>query len=167
MGAATTILYCSNIDGNVEERKKEKQEKEKKKRCKLFAPFSETENIEKQEIEKIENENLIKCMIVDSPFTSIEEISLNVASSQINLPRFIISMFVSFGFGKLKNLILNEENFDISTISPKDNIHFCKIPSLFFVGIEDTLIPFTNSSTLYKFFFFFFFFFIFFFFFFC
>eukprot|EP01091_Cochliopodium_minus_P011286 TRINITY_DN3160_c0_g1_i1.p1 TRINITY_DN3160_c0_g1~~TRINITY_DN3160_c0_g1_i1.p1 ORF type:complete len:539 (+),score=125.53 TRINITY_DN3160_c0_g1_i1:85-1701(+) len=92
----------------------------------------------------------IKCMVVDSPFTSIYDIAMYLATNQIQIriPKFLLGFFAKIGIGKLKSMILKEENFDIYKVNPLKSISSCKIPAIFFAGKADTLVPPSHSAQL-------------------
>ena len=141
MGAATTILYSSSLHRDEEESKHDKKNGKSEKSEKT------DEKIEKNE-EKMSN--FVKCMIVDSPFTSIYDIAMYLATNQIQIriPKFLLGLFAKIGINKLKNMILKQENFDIYQVSPLKYISHCKVPALFFAGKSDNLVPCTHSSQL-------------------
>ena len=95
------------------------------------------------------NEN-IKCIIVDSPFTSIYDIAMYLATNQIQIkiPKFLLGLFAKFGISRLRNMVLNEELFDFYEVNPLESIKNCKIATLFIVGKIDTLVPATHSTKL-------------------
>ena len=89
------------------------------------------------------NENTISCMILDSPFASLEQVATELVEKakqqhpNIMVPNMIISMILSM----LHNSIQKAAMFDIYSLTPIESAKECTCPVLFIGGIKDDFIP--------------------------
>lgn len=95
----------------------------------------------------------VKCLVLDSPFTSIYDVALHLALTQvqIKIPKFLLSVFAKFGISRLRKIVLRDEKFDIYNVCPLKAAENCKYPITFFVGAVDSLVPPSHSAKMFVF----------------
>ena len=85
----------------------------------------------------------VSCMILDSPFASLEQVASELVEKakkqhpNIVVPNMIISMILSM----LQNSIHKIAGFDIFSLTPIESAKVCTCPVLFIGGIKDDFIP--------------------------
>lgn len=88
----------------------------------------------------------ITAMVLDSPFSSLKEACLNLASSY----KFIPKGLINFAIKQLRNKIKQLAHFDIEEVSPADVVKNCKMPAVFIHAQTDNLVPPSHSKLLFE-----------------
>jgi len=78
----------------------------------------------------------INCLVLDSPFSSLKELTLDVISEKTGLPKMLGSPIFSY----IQTTIQEKANFDLELVSPKKYISKNKMSALFIHGKKDTLV---------------------------
>lgn len=87
----------------------------------------------------------ISFLILDSPFTSLKEVSEQLISSYKIIPK---SLF-HYVFTCLRETILQNAHFDILEVCPAKYIGKCQMPAIFLHATKDRLVNVTQSRELY------------------
>lgn len=88
----------------------------------------------------------ITALVLDSPFTSLKEVCLNLASSY----KFIPKGLINFAIKQLRNKIKKLAHFDIDDVNPIDYVKQCKMPAVFIHAQKDNLVSPTHSKLLFE-----------------
>lgn len=88
----------------------------------------------------------ISFLILDSPFTSLKEVSEQLISSYKVFP----SSVFRFVFNSLRNSILKHAHFDILEVCPNKYIGKCHMPCIFLHATKDKLVSVDQSRELYE-----------------
>jgi pimeloyl-ACP methyl ester carboxylesterase len=79
----------------------------------------------------------IKSMVLDSPFSDVEQMVRDAGNSYISLGEYL----ALFLFSMVKNDIKQHIGQDLSTFQPIKFCSLCEVPCLFLVGKSDPLVP--------------------------
>lgn len=91
----------------------------------------------------------IVAAVVDSPFSRLTELILDLASDRQQgpgLPRGVARLAVAL----LKRSVKMRAGFNIDEVNPIDSCTSCSVPTLFGHGTEDILVPSHHSQALYE-----------------
>lgn len=88
----------------------------------------------------------ITFLILDSPFTSLKEVSEQLISSYKIVPK---SLF-RYVFSSLRESIIENAHFDILEVSPVKYIGKCLMPAIFLHATKDRLVNVAQSRELYE-----------------
>jgi acetyl esterase/lipase len=79
----------------------------------------------------------LACIVLDSPFCSLNELAVDLAKSRANVPTFIIDLVLSI----MKSTIRDKAGFSIDDLNPlKNNVSQSYSPAFFLSAEEDELI---------------------------
>ena len=76
-------------------------------------------------------------MILDSPFSNLREMLIQIAQNKIKMPSVVISMALSLISGTVKQKI----GIDLLDLEPGKVAEKCNIPALFIVAKDDEILP--------------------------
>lgn len=86
-------------------------------------------------------------MVLDSPFTSLSELSLELAKKHSSVPEWIVGIVMSY----IKKTIKENAGFDITELNPLKNNAPCSfVPAYFICATEDELIDPTHTKRLHE-----------------
>lgn len=88
----------------------------------------------------------IAALVLDSPFTSLDELSKDIAVSY----RFVPSALISYFLEKVRAMILKLLHFDLHELNTARYIKSCLMPTAFIHGLEDTLVNIKHSRALFE-----------------
>ncbi|EGR31652.1 hypothetical protein IMG5_105010 [Ichthyophthirius multifiliis] len=83
-------------------------------------------------------------IVLDSPFSSLEKLALDLANSKFMLPNFILKAFL----GLINKSIQSRANFTLDQINLTKIIQNIHIPALFVASKEDKLVSYEHSEIL-------------------
>lgn len=84
-------------------------------------------------------------MVLDSPFSSLSELSLELARKHSSIPEWIVGIVLSY----IKKTIKEQAGFDITEINPLKNNAPCSfVPAYFICASDDELIDPTHTKRL-------------------
>ena len=84
-------------------------------------------------------------IVLDSPFSNLRELSLELATKHSNVPKLLIKG----ALGLIRKTIKERAKFDIDDISPIDHVKQAFIPAFFIVGNKDDFIDPTHTEKMY------------------
>lgn len=85
-------------------------------------------------------------LILDSPFTSLKDVSEQLISSYKIFPKTLFNAI----FSSLRERILNYAHFDLLEVSPVKSIENCHMPAIFLHATKDRLVSVRQSRELYE-----------------
>jgi fermentation-respiration switch protein FrsA (DUF1100 family) len=88
----------------------------------------------------------IKALALDSPFSNMSKAALEISRQKSNLPSLLLKGVISI----IKSQIYKRAAFDLEEIDVMKNLENCKMPSLFIVSKQDTLINPYHSDLIFK-----------------
>ncbi|CAD8087348.1 unnamed protein product [Paramecium sonneborni] len=92
------------------------------------------------------NNQLIKGMILDSPFVCLLDVILQMASNRTNIPNFILKTLSTFVSNELKK----QAGFQLHEINCLKKITQIKCPAIFVTSKQDTIVPPEQTEKLFK-----------------
>jgi fermentation-respiration switch protein FrsA (DUF1100 family) len=115
----------------------------------------ETENVDE----------LVKCMVIDSPFTSLDELAHDIVG-KFNLPTLARFSFefstpssrsisprkaiMMYGMGKAEAVLKQRMGFEVADLQPRRASLQCRLPVLMIHGIDDDFILPKHSESIFK-----------------
>ena len=84
-------------------------------------------------------------MVLDSPFSSLNTLTLELAKTHSKIPIVIAKIVLKF----LRKSIMSRTGMDIDKLNPIDHIPRCFIPSVFIVAKGDTFVQPHHGENLY------------------
>ena len=78
----------------------------------------------------------IAAMVLDSPFSKLNDLCKEIAASYTKLPSFLVSGALSM----VKRTIKSKSGLDIDKLSPIDHVKGCFIPALFVTADGDDFV---------------------------
>jgi hypothetical protein len=69
-------------------------------------------------------------MVLDSPFSHLKNLALELVSNNAKVPGFLTSLALKM----VRSSIESRANFDIFQLNPIDNVESCFIPAFFMAG---------------------------------
>nr|CCA24963.1 serine protease family S09X putative [Albugo laibachii Nc14] len=94
-----------------------------------------------------EKDPAISVLVLDSPFSSLRQLALElVQEGKLGVPKIL----VKFVMQMLRQDIKRRAKFDIYKLKPIDLIHRCSIPSFFLTGLQDELVGPHHSKALFR-----------------
>lgn len=92
-----------------------------------------------------DKDHSISGLVLDSPFCSLRELTVELASNRAFVPEFMTSAVMSC----VRNTIMEEANFDINLLNPlKNHVSKSMSPALFLSANQDELIHHTHAKRL-------------------
>lgn len=88
----------------------------------------------------------IAALVLDSPFTSLDELSEDIAISYKYVPKALISFFKE----KVRTTVLKYAGFDMAELNTARYIKSCLMPTAFIHGVNDTLVDIRHSQALFE-----------------
>ena len=88
----------------------------------------------------------IRCLCLDSPFSSFKKLAKELCKRQINLPDVIVETALSF----IKKTIIDKNGMDITQLNPIDDAKETTIPVFFVHAMKDDLIALEHTVELYE-----------------
>lgn len=88
----------------------------------------------------------IKVIVVDSPFTNMNQLALEISQKKTKIPSILIKGILAL----IKNTIQNKANFSIDDVDVLKNISKCRMPVLFITSQNDTLISNKHTEKIYQ-----------------
>jgi pimeloyl-ACP methyl ester carboxylesterase len=85
-------------------------------------------------------------LVLDSPFTSLTELSADIGRTYKYVPNALISYVVE----KVRCLVLTLAEFDFNSLDTARHIKSCLMPAAFIHGLNDTLVNIKHSHTLFE-----------------
>ena len=85
-------------------------------------------------------------LILDSPFTSLKEVSEQLIKSYKIFPKKLFDAI----FAAVRESIVDYANFDLLEVCPIDRIQNCHMPAIFLHATKDQLVSVTQSRELYE-----------------
>ncbi|CAD8081056.1 unnamed protein product [Paramecium sonneborni] len=92
------------------------------------------------------NNQLIKGMILDSPFVCLLDVILQMASNRTKIPNFILKSLSTFVSNELKT----QAGFELDEINCLKKISLIKCPAIFVTSKQDTIVPPEQTEKLFK-----------------
>jgi pimeloyl-ACP methyl ester carboxylesterase len=92
------------------------------------------------------NDPDIGFLILDSPFTSLREVSEQLISSYKIFPKKLFDAI----FSGVRQSIVDYANFDLLEVSPVQHIDKCHMPAIFLHATKDQLVSVSQSRELYE-----------------
>jgi hypothetical protein len=86
----------------------------------------------------------ISALILDSPFSSLEEVCEHLVAKHVSIPGLF-----SVAFKMLSSTIKDKIQVDIKQLKPIDRVSRAFIPAFFVHATEDELIPYQHSEALF------------------
>lgn len=87
----------------------------------------------------------IQALVLDSPFTSLTEVSKDIIQSY----KYVPSAFIGPILQSLRKRVRKVAEFDIEDVSPIKVISKCKMPCVFIHSVEDTVVNLAHSVRLF------------------
>ena len=84
-------------------------------------------------------------MVLDSPFSNLNQLSLELAKTHTNIPGFIAKIVQKL----IRNSIKSRTEMDINSLNPLEYAPNCFIPALFIVAKGDDFVRPHHGETLY------------------
>lgn len=81
-------------------------------------------------------DNSIAGIVLDSPFSNLKRLTLELAKTYSNVPGLIVKFVSKF----LKRTILSKAKFDIEKLNPIEYVGKCHMPALFIVAKGDDFV---------------------------
>lgn len=88
----------------------------------------------------------ISARIIDSTFSDLEKLAVEIGSKNSIIPTFMIKFFLKF----VKESVNEKVKLDIFEKNPIDIVKYLSEPILFIASRKDTLIDFNHSQALIK-----------------
>ena len=83
-----------------------------------------------------EKDTNIWCLILDSPFSNLSDLSVELGKNITGLP----SLLVKGGLNFIRSTIKDKVGADILTVSPLESVSRIYLPALFAIGRDDKLV---------------------------
>lgn len=84
----------------------------------------------------VARDNSIAGMVLDSPFSNLNKLSLELVKTYTKIPLFIANLVKKF----VRKTVLSKGKFDMNKLNPIDYVSKCFIPSLFVVAKGDDFV---------------------------
>jgi fermentation-respiration switch protein FrsA (DUF1100 family) len=91
-------------------------------------------------------EPTIAGMVLDSPFSNLNNLSIELVKTHTKIPVFVASLAQKF----VRKTILSKCNLDINKLNPIEYVSNCFIPVLFVVAKGDDFVRPHNGEKLFK-----------------
>jgi hypothetical protein len=85
-------------------------------------------------------------MVLDSPFSSLHKLFLELAQTKSKIPSIIVKLVLRF----IRKSVLSRAKFDIERLNPIDHVKRCVIPVTFIIAKGDDLVRPSHSEDLFK-----------------
>jgi len=85
-------------------------------------------------------------MVLDSPFSNLKDLSLELVDSNTKIPTLISKIALKF----IRSTISEKVGFDLYDVNPIADVESCFIPALFLAGKGDTFVRPKHSETIYE-----------------
>ena len=109
--------------------------------------MTEKAETNKHSLRKIDK---IKCLVLDSPFSSFDEITRHIARKRFSVPEFLIGTVVYFMKESLETIMYSQEtqqSFNPFQIKFDQNINI-KVPTVFLYSEKDDVVPKEHSEEI-------------------
>ncbi len=93
----------------------------------------------------VARDNSIAGMVLDSPFSNLNKLSLELVKTYTKIPLFIANLAKKF----IRKTVLSKAKFDMDKLNPIDFVNKCFIPSLFVVAKGDDFVRPHHGEKLY------------------
>ena len=88
-------------------------------------------------INTYKKDSKVKSIILDSPFSKLEDAIRSIGNFATKIPKFLISMVI----GSINTYTMKKCNLDIKRLSPIDFVHKLGTPVFFIGGAKDRVCP--------------------------
>ena len=85
-------------------------------------------------------------MVIDSPFSNLKKLCMELAKTYTRVPGFVLSMAQSF----IRKTIKKKAGFDLNHLNPMEHVDRCFIPAFFAAARDDTFILPQHTQDLFE-----------------
>lgn len=92
------------------------------------------------------NDDSLSCLVLDSPFSSLKKLGVDIVCSNSKVPRVVAKL----GYSKFRKDIKKLAKFDMDKVNVKKAASLCSMPAIFIHGEEDDFVVPSHSKTVFK-----------------
>lgn len=92
------------------------------------------------------NSQEIRAMVLDSPFSDLEELVKRIGKVNLRVPQIMMSMVIKM----MSSPIQKRLGIDLFSLRPIDSAKHCTVPAFFIAGSNDQIVPESTVVELYK-----------------